>query len=317
MSVAVSVGVIAVGAGAIVLGAELFAEHLAAAAARLGVTSFALALLLAGAEPEELATAVTATLRDAPGVAFGDVIGANVTICLVALGAAALVAAVPFGITVRLYAFGGLVVGAVAGGLAWDGELGRAEGSMLIAFYVVFVAVIWWRERRPPSLGESAELELANANRDGSTRRVGRELGLAVLGVVVLGLGSIAIVEAVVRLTDVEHDQTALGLTLVGFATAAELVVLAWSTARRGIPETVVAAVVGSFAYNVTMSLGAAALARPLSLTAPSLVRIPWLIMLASLSVVIVISWRRQALSRLHGLFLLALYPLFVLAVIL
>jgi hypothetical protein len=44
----------------------------------LRVSSFALALLLAGAEPEELATGVAASLRHAPGVAFGDVIGANV-----------------------------------------------------------------------------------------------------------------------------------------------------------------------------------------------------------------------------------------------
>ena len=34
------------------------AEHLAGASARLGVSTFALALLLAGAQPEELATAV-------------------------------------------------------------------------------------------------------------------------------------------------------------------------------------------------------------------------------------------------------------------
>lgn len=55
----------------IVWGAETFAEHLGAAAVRLRVSSFALALLLAGAEPEELATAVTASLRDAPAIAFG------------------------------------------------------------------------------------------------------------------------------------------------------------------------------------------------------------------------------------------------------
>jgi hypothetical protein len=35
---------------------------------------FALALSLAGAEPEALATAVTASLRDAPAITFGDVI---------------------------------------------------------------------------------------------------------------------------------------------------------------------------------------------------------------------------------------------------
>jgi hypothetical protein len=52
------------------------AEHLADASARLGVNTFALALLLAGAEPEELATAVTlvpyqATFASFEGWALG------------------------------------------------------------------------------------------------------------------------------------------------------------------------------------------------------------------------------------------------------
>ena len=78
------IAAILLGVGLIVWGAETFAEHLGAAAVRLRVRSFALALLLAGAEPEELATAVTASLRDTPAIAFGDVIGANIAICLVA-----------------------------------------------------------------------------------------------------------------------------------------------------------------------------------------------------------------------------------------
>jgi cation:H+ antiporter len=61
------------GVGAIVWGAEPFAEHLGKAAVTLGVSSFALALLLAGAEPEELATALVASLRGSPGIALGDV----------------------------------------------------------------------------------------------------------------------------------------------------------------------------------------------------------------------------------------------------
>ena len=51
-----------VGVVAIVWGAETFAEHLSLASAALGVSTFALAVLLAGAEPEELATSVTASL---------------------------------------------------------------------------------------------------------------------------------------------------------------------------------------------------------------------------------------------------------------
>lgn len=56
------------GVCAIVWGAEIFAKHLAAAAAQLGVSSFALALLLAGAEPEELATAMAASVRKLPAI---------------------------------------------------------------------------------------------------------------------------------------------------------------------------------------------------------------------------------------------------------
>jgi cation:H+ antiporter len=79
------------GVVAIVWGSEHCAENLARASTRLGVSSFALALLLAGAEPEELATAVAATLRGAPAIAFGDVVGANVngmavTMCGLAVG---------------------------------------------------------------------------------------------------------------------------------------------------------------------------------------------------------------------------------------
>jgi cation:H+ antiporter len=242
------------GVALIVWGAETFAEHLAVASTRLGVSTFALALLLAGAEPEELATAVTASLRDAPAVAFGDVIGANVAICLVALGVGALVAPLPFGGGVMRYGLGGLAAGALAAAIAWDGTVTRAAGAVLVGAYVAFVAVIWSLERRPPELGETAELdEAAGAGPHG---RVGVELLLVVAGVVAMAVGAVALVEGIRRISDLESTQTVLGLTVVGFATAFELVALAWSSARRGITPAVVAAVVGSYTYNATMTPG-------------------------------------------------------------
>jgi cation:H+ antiporter len=87
------------------------------------------------------------------------------------------------------------------------------------------------------------------------------------------------------RISDVESSQGRLGPLVVGFATTSELVVLAWSSARRGVSAVVVAGVVGSFTYNVTMTLGAGALARPLTSADPGLLRGPWLAMPASLVV--------------------------------
>jgi len=115
----------AAGVALIVWGAEMFAEHLGRASVRLGVSTFALALLLAGAEPEELATAVTAALRGSPGIALGDVIGANIAICLVALGMGAVIAPLPFRAGVMRYALLGLPLGAVGAWFAWDGKVDR------------------------------------------------------------------------------------------------------------------------------------------------------------------------------------------------
>lgn len=355
MSVLVWSLVALAGVGGIVWGAETFAEHLAAASARLGVSAFALTILLAGAEPEELATAVTASLRDAPAIAFGDVIGANVAISLVALGVGAVLTALPFDAQVRRYALAGLPAGALAAAFAWDGVVSRPEGLVLVAGYVAFVAAIWAVERQPPVLGEAAEVEEARAEVAGAevagtraseiepggtgpagnepgatglaggagaglggrpTRRVGRELVLVVAGVAAMAVGATALVEGVRRLTDIESTQLRLGLTVVGFATAFELVVLAWSAARRGITAAVVAGVVGSYTYNATMTLGTGALARPLRVVDAGGLHLPWLAMVGALAVVLALAWPRGRLARTEGLVLLACYPAFVVAVL-
>jgi cation:H+ antiporter len=303
------------GTGLIVWGAEAFAEHLAPAAVALRVSTFALALLLAGAEPEELATGVAASLRHAPGVAFGDVIGANVAMCLVALGTGAVIASLPFGRRVRRYALAGLPLGAVCAALAWGGRVSRWEGALLVGLYIAYVAVIWKLEGEPPALGEAAELAEAQQDAGARThRRVGRDLAIILAGVVAMSVGATLLVEGVRHLSHTDTTQTRLGLTLVGFATAFELVALAWSAARRGASEAVVAAVIGSYAYNATMTLGASALARPLHITHGSELHIPLLAMLGALVGVLALSWRGQALRRGGGIVLLAGYPLFVIA---
>lgn len=299
----------AAGTAAIVWGAELFAEHLAAASARLGLSAFALALLLAGAEPEELATVITASARGVDGVAFGDVIGANAAIVTVALGVGALVTSMPFGPRIRRYGLGGLAAAAVAGPIIWDGTVSRVEGAVLVAGYVVFVASIWRAERQPPTLGETAELD--EDHTDGGP--VGRELTLVLVGLVALTAGSVALVEGVRRLSGVEETQTRLGLVVVGFATAFELVVLAWSAGRRGITDAVVAGVVGSFAYNLTMSLGAGALVAPISVSDASTLHTTFIAMAILLAGALALSTRADRLDRRSGKILIAAYPAFVL----
>jgi cation:H+ antiporter len=122
-----------------VCGAEAFAEHLGVVAVRLDVSAFALALLLAGAGREELATR---RRRFATRIARhrGDVIGANAVICLVALGVGPAIAPLPFRADVMRYAALWLPLGAVGAWFAWNGSVTRFGGVILVALYIAISA---------------------------------------------------------------------------------------------------------------------------------------------------------------------------------
>src|SRR5487761_1689827 len=140
MVVALGLGMLAVSAAMLIAGAELFTENVGAAARRLGITVFAAAFLLAGAEPEEMITAVIASGRHRPGLAVGDAIGANLTMLTLVLGLAAVARPLPFGGRVRGYAIwsalaGGLAALLVAGGniVRWQGRLPGRRGAVVVA----------------------------------------------------------------------------------------------------------------------------------------------------------------------------------------
>jgi cation:H+ antiporter len=95
---------------------------------------FAGAFLLAGAEPEEMITAIVASGRHRPGLAAGDAIGANLTMLTLVLGLAALARPLPFGGRVRRYAAWSALAGALAAVVVAGGRIGRWQGALLAAY---------------------------------------------------------------------------------------------------------------------------------------------------------------------------------------
>lgn len=299
---------LAVATGLLVAGAELFVENAAAAAKRLGVTVLAVGLLLAGAEPEELLTGVLASASGHPGLAAGDAIGANVTMLTVTLGLAALLRPVPVGRRVRVYAVLSAVAGALAVLALLGGYVGRLEGGLLVLAYVVLVAVVWRRERQPPSIGELAEIEEEGE----SDRAPGVALLLTLVGLAVMTAGGQAAVEGATRVVkSLGQTDTAIGLTLLALATTAELFALVFAAARRDLGEIAVAGIVGSAAYNATASLGTAALVRPLD-TGPVLGPA---VAAALLPLVLLGLARGGAIRRWGGAALVAAYVAYVVVV--
>ena len=293
-------------------GAELFVENAAGAARRLGVTVVAVGVLLAGAEPEELLTAVLAAVQDRPGLAAGDAIGANVTMLTACLGLAALVRPLQLAHRVRTYA----VLSAVAGVLAVlalvSGEVGRLEGGLLLAAYAALVALVWWREKEPPSLGELAEMDDDDDDdQDVRPRRPAVALGLALLGIALMLAGGDLAVRGAVRVVEsLGRTDSSVGLTVLALATTAELFALVLTAVRHDVPEIAVAGVVGSATYNATATLGAAALARPLAVEGDDLLASA--VLAAALPLVVIALAPRGRLGRPAGALLCAGYATYV-----
>lgn len=294
-------------AGLLWLGAELFVEHAASAGWRLGVTGLAVGLLLAGAEPEELITAVIAAVRGSGGIAAGDAIGANVTMLTVVLGLAALMRPLPVGGRVRRYLIGAAVLGAVAA-VVLPGGVGRGEGLVLVLLYAVAVGTVWTLERKPPAIGELAELQ-----EEGESDVVDRSwtgLLLVVAGIGIMAVGGWVAVLGAERLVDtLGVADSVIGLSVVALATTAELFALAVAAHRHQVSELAVAGVVGSAGYNATMTLGGAALARPLVTT--GVTAAGWLA--AGLPLLVLgLGGRTGRLNRWGGVALVAIYVAYI-----
>lgn len=287
-------------------GSELFAEHASAAGRRFGVTVLAIGIVLAGAEPEEMVTAIFASARHFPGIAAGDAIGANVTMLTVVLGLAAIARPFKLDDRIRAYALAASAAGVLAAIVLAGGAVGRAFGAVLVIAYAAAVAVVWLRERRPPAFGELVELAEEEEQRDASTGRDSRAAALVVFGVALMTAGGWLAVSGAERIvSSLGLEQSVVGLTFVALATTAELFALVWAAFRRGVEELAIAGVLGSALYNATATLGVAALVRPLVVTG-----IEWQAWLAAaLPVALVLyALARRRIDRLAGGVLVAAY---------
>jgi cation:H+ antiporter len=284
------------------IGAELFAEHVMGAARRVGLTTFGLAVLLAGAEPEEALVAGLASARGRPDLAAGDALGANLVIATLTLGLVALLA--PIGLTagVRRYAAAAAFASGFAGLMVVGGDVARIEGLLLCLTYVVAVAVVWRLERTPPAIGEAGEPHTSSSPHDVAL------LGLGLAGMVAGGVFAVLGAERAVTATGLGDGP--IGLTLLALATSAEMLALVPAARRYGVEELAVAGALGAVAYNATLSLGVGALVAPLALTSTSsLLAVAAVVAAVCVAVTL---WPRGMLGPGVGLALALAYPVAV-----
>ena len=328
MVFALTITLVLVVAGAVLLvrGSDWLIDGIGDLARLLGVSAVVLGAVLAGLEPEEMLTAAIASGRGASDLAVGDVIGTNVTIVTVALGLSALLTPIVMPRSVRRQALLATVVSAFPVGLLVFGYVSRLAGVLLLLAFVAYTILLFRID--PAAL---ATLEEGDGDDDaprtdrnstaGTSERATnpgarrRAVALTLGGLLAIAVGGPALVEGALRLASlVGVGKGVIGLTIVSLGTGAEMIALGVSAARKHSSEVLVGGILGSFAYNLLVTLGLAAVVRPLPVD-PHLTRIALPVMVAAHLALLNFVWRGQ-MSRLMGALFVIAYAGYLVTVV-
>jgi cation:H+ antiporter len=319
VALGIALFLLVVGTGLLLFGADWFLDGAGDLASSLGMSALVLGVLLAGLEPEEMLTAAIASARGAPALAVGNVVGTNVTMVTAALGLSALL--FPMGIdrSVRRQAVIATLISVPPMVLLFLGTVTQLEGFLLLVVFVGYTFLLFRIDRQ--AVKRMAEAEADDDDDDEKTRHQRPQLHwkpilLTFGGLAAMAVGGPAMVEGALRLTQaIGLSQGVVGATIVSLGTGAEMIALGVSAAHKKRSEILVGGILGSFAYNLLVTLGLAAAIH----TLPVDVQVKFLalpIMIVVHLALLALIWYGK-IPRVMGGLLVVAYLVYLIAVVL
>ena len=297
-------------------GGQLFVTGAARVAQAFGISPIVVGVVVIGfgTSAPEMVASVLAAAQGRSGVAFGNLVGSNISNIGLVLGTAAMLQPAIVNVTiVRREALISTVAALLFIGLALNGSLSAPEGVVLI---VVFIAAMGWllwlalRERQEVPLMEAGVEGMVGPQPGGGAKL--REGVRALVGLVLVLLGAELTVRGAVSLALAAGvDEGFIGLTVVGIGTSLPELVTGIIAAIRRETDLVVGNVLGSNVFNLLLIGGTVGLitSEPL----PAAVVNPGLPVLAIGSLALLLFLRTGfKLRRLEAALLLGGYAVYI-----
>ncbi|KAB0490063.1 calcium/sodium antiporter [Pseudomonas vancouverensis] len=289
----------------LIVGAELMVRAAVRLAARLRVRPLIIGLTIValGSSAPQMAVSLQATLTDNADIAVGSVIGSSIFNILVTLGLSALI--IPLRVSRQLVRLDiPLMIGAalLVTVLAWNEELTRSDGMILLAALALYLGLLFRQSRhstRPVSSHEH------HAQAPWITSLLMIVSGLAML----IYAGHLLLGAAVAVATDLGLSERIIGLTVVAIGTSLPELATSLIAALRGEREIAVANVIGSNLFNLLGVLGLTALIAPTPLSvSPNALDFDLPVMLGVAVLCLPVFYSGYRVTRAEGLLLLGLY---------
>lgn len=254
-------------------GGEALVRGAAAIARRLGVPPVAVGLTVVafGTSAPEFVVAVTGAATGAGGIAFGNVVGANIINIAFILGLTATLHPLVVHPTIITRELPMLLLAMCAAlvlslDMLLDGSdnvLRRGDGLILCLLFVVFVyyTVMALRKTRADAFVEAAQ-EVGWKLR---VKEMTVPVVLVLVGLAGLGIGGNLLVSAAVDIAgQLGMTPAVVGLTIVAIGTTFPELATSILAARKGEADLAVGNIVGSNIFNILLVLGVASTVSPI-----------------------------------------------------
>jgi cation:H+ antiporter len=304
----------------LVWSADRFIEGAAVSAARLGVPTLVVGMLVVGfgtSAPEMLVSAM-ASLAGSPALALGNAYGSNIVNTSLIVGLTAVLS--PIAVHSRLVRRElPLLLGVtiLSGVLVWDRTLARWECLLLLAGFVGMLAWTLYYARRSEddALREEIESEVS-----AHQMPLPRALFRLVSGLVLLVVASRLLVWGAVEIAGaLGVSDLIVGLTIVAIGTSLPELAASIVAVRRNEHDLALGNVVGSNLFNLLAVVGIAGAIAPLRGIEAEVVGRDFatVLGLTVLLAVLCLPFRgERRVSRLSGVFLVGLYVAYTTVVV-
>lgn len=282
----------------LIKGADYFVEASSSIAKALRVPSIIIGLTIVafGTSAPELAVSVTAAIGGNNDIAVGNVIGSNLFNLLVVLGACGVI--LPMKVKLRWdYIATLLVAGILYLLIAFDLELSRADGILLLILFVVFIGLTI-RDALINRIQSTEEFELLSA---------GRCILYIVGGLAAIVFGGDLVVDNASKIaSSFGLSQNLIGLTIVALGTSLPELVTSVVASKKGENGLAIGNVIGSNLFNILMVLALSATISPITINPLSVQ--DTMILIVSTIVTLILCRRKNEISRMDGVVMLLIY---------
>lgn len=282
----------------LIKGADYFVEASSSIAKALRVPSIIIGLTIVafGTSAPELAVSVTAAIGGNNDIAVGNVIGSNLFNLLVVLGVCGVI--LPMKVKLRWdYIATLLVAGILYLLIAFDLELSRADGILLLILFVVFIGLTI-RDALINRIQSTEEFELLSA---------GRCILYIVGGLAAIVFGGDLVVDNASKIaSSFGLSQNLIGLTIVALGTSLPELVTSVVASKKGENGLAIGNVIGSNLFNILMVLALSATISPITINPLSVQ--DTMILIVSTIVTLILCRRKNEISRMDGVVMLLFY---------